>query len=167
MKPGVSVSQAERVDVAVIGAGFAGLYAHYSLRERGLSASGFEEAGDVGGTWYWNRYPGARVDIESLQYCFHFSPEIREEWFWSERFASQPELLRYFNYVADRFDLRRDIKFNSRVISATFHDGTNLWTIETDKGDVVQARHCIMGTGLLSAPYRPPFPGVENFKGEW
>ena len=167
MKPGVSVSQAERVDVAVIGAGFAGLYAHYSLRERGLSASGFEEAGDVGGTWYWNRYPGARVDIESLQYCFHFSPEIREEWFWSERFASQPELLRYFNYVADRFDLRRDIKFNSRVISATFHDGTNLWTIETDKGDVVQARHCIMGTGLLSAPYRPPFPGVEIFKGEW
>ena len=167
MKPGASVPQAERVDVAVIGAGFAGLYAHYSLRERGLSASGFEEAGDVGGTWYWNRYPGARVDIESLQYCFHFSPEIREEWFWSERFASQPELLRYFNYVADRFDLRRDIKFNSRVISAAFHDDTNLWTVETDKGDVVQARHCIMGTGLLSAPYRPPISGVEDFKGEW
>ena len=167
MVSGDPVSQAGRVDVVVIGAGFAGLYAHYGLRELGLSARGFEEAGDVGGTWYWNRYPGARVDIESLQYCFHFSPEIREGWFWSERFASQPELLRYFNYVADRFDLRRDIKFNTRVVSAVFDDGTNHWTVETDNGDIVQARYCIMGTGLLSAPYRPPFPGVEDFKGEW
>lgn len=167
MEPANSVSQAERVDVIVIGAGFAGLYAHYGLRERGLSACGFEEAGDVGGTWYWNRYPGARVDIESLQYCFHFSPEIREEWFWSERFASQPELLRYFNYVADRFDLRRDITFNARVVSAVYSDEENLWTVETDKGDIARGTYCILGTGLLSAPYQPPFPGAEDFKGEW
>lgn len=157
----------ERVDVVVVGAGFAGLYALHGLRERGLTARGFEEGADVGGTWHWNRYPGARVDIESLQYCFHFSPEIREEWFWSERFASQPELLRYFNYVADRFDLRRDIRFNARVISAVFNDDTNLWTVETDRGDVAEARYCIMGTGLLSAPYQPPFPGIEDFRGEW
>ena len=157
----------ECVDVVVVGAGFAGLYALHGLRERGLTARGFEAGGDVGGTWYWNRYPGARVDIESLQYCFHFSPEIREEWFWSERFASQPELLRYFNYVADRFDLRRDIEFDTRVVSAVFNDVTNLWTVGTDKGDTVKATYCIMGTGLLSAPYSPPFPGVEDFRGEW
>ena len=157
----------ECVDVVVVGAGFAGLYALHGLRERGLTARGFEAGGDVGGTWYWNRYPGARVDIESLQYCFHFSPEIREEWFWSERFASQPELLRYFNYVADRFDLRRDIEFDTRVVSAVFDDVTNLWTVGTDKGDTVKATYCIMGTGLLSAPYSPPFPGVEDFQGEW
>ena len=157
----------ECVDVVVVGAGFAGLYALHGLRERGLTARGFEAGGDVGGTWYWNRYPGARVDIESLQYCFHFSPEIREGWFWSERFASQPELLRYFNYVADRFDLRRDIEFDTRVVSAVFDDVTNLWTVGTDKGDTVKATYCIMGTGLLSAPYSPPFPGVEDFRGEW
>ena len=157
----------ECVDVVVVGAGFAGLYALYGLRERGLTARGFEAGGDVGGTWYWNRYPGARVDIESLQYCFHFSPEIREEWFWSERFASQPELLRYFDYVADRFDLRRDIEFGTRVVSAVFDDVTNLWTVGTDKGGTVKATYCIMGTGLLSAPYSPPFPGVEDFRGEW
>ncbi len=156
----------ECVDVVVVGAGFAGLYALHGLRERGLTARGFEAGGDVGGTWYWNRYPGARVDIESLQYCFHFSPEVREEWFWSERFASQPELLRYFNYVADRFDLRRDIEFDTRVVSAVFNDVTNLWTVGTDKGDTVKATYCIMGTGLLSAPYSPPFPGVEDFQGE-
>ena len=157
----------ECVDVVVVGAGFAGLYALYGLRERGLAARGFEAGGDVGGTWYWNRYPGARVDIESLQYCFHFSPEIREEWFWSERFASQPELLRYFDYVADRFDLRRDIEFDTRVVSAVFDDVTNLWTVGTDKGGTVKATYCIMGTGLLSAPYSPPFPGVGDFRGEW
>ena len=162
-----SDAQPEHVDVVVVGAGFVGLYALYGLRKRGISARGFEEGGDVGGTWYWNRYPGARVDIESLQYCFHFSPEIRETWFWSERFASQPELLRYFNYVADRFDLRRDIRFNTRVVSADYNDDTNLWTVETDKRGIVKATYCIMGTGLLSAPYRPPILGIEDFQGEW
>ncbi len=164
---GAAGARPEHVDVVVVGAGFAGLYALHGLRERDLSARAFEEAGDVGGTWYWNRYPGARVDIESLQYCFHFSDVIREEWDWSERYASQPEILRYFDFVADRFDLRRDITFNSRVVSAVYSDEENLWTVTTDKGDVAQGTYCIMGTGLLSAPYQPPFPGVEDFRGEW
>ena len=156
----------EHVDVVVVGAGFAGLYTLYRLRERGMSARVFETSTDVGGTWYWNRYPGARCDVESLQYSYSFSPELRKEWTWSERYGGQPEILRYIKHVADRFDLRRDIKFNTRVKSAVFNDETNLWTVETDQGDVVLATFCIMATGCLSTPYEPAYPGLEDYQGD-
>ena len=157
----------ERVDVLVVGAGLAGLYILYCLRQRGLTARAFEAGSGVGGTWYWNRYPGARVDVESRQYCYHFSDELLREWTWTERFATQPELLRYVNFVADRLDLRRDVKFETRVTSAHFDDDANLWTLRTDRGDVASAQYCIMATGSLSTPFRPPFPGLEDFKGDW
>ena len=157
----------ESVDVLVIGMGFAGMYILYSLRQRGLTAWAFEAGSDVGGTWYWNRYPGARVDVDSVQYSYNFSDELTQEWEWTEKFAAQPELLRYATYVADRFDLRRDAKFNTRVISAEFDDDTNLWTLKTDQGDVVTAPYSIMATGSLSTPYKPPYPGIENFQGDW
>jgi cyclohexanone monooxygenase len=160
-------STREHVDVLVVGAGLSGLYILYCLRERGLSARAFEAGSGVGGTWYWNRYPGARVDVESVQYSYHFSDELAQEWKWTEKFAAQPELLRYVNYVADRFDLRRDVKFDTRVTSAIFDDETNQWTLETDKGDVATAPYCIMATGSLSTPYRPPFPGLDDFHGDW
>ncbi len=155
------------VDVLVVGAGIAGLYILYCLRQRGLTARAFETGSDVGGTWYWNRYPGARVDVDSVQYSYNFSDEITQEWVWSEKFATQPELLRYVNFVADRLDLRRDVKFDTRVVTAEFDDETNLWTLKTDKGDVASAPYCIMATGSLSTPYQPPFPGFEDFGGEW
>ena len=157
----------EHVDVVVIGMGFAGMYILYCLRGRGLTARAFEAGSDVGGTWYWNRYPGARVDVDSVQYSYNFSKELREEWVWSERFAAQPELLRYATFVADKFGLRRDAKFNTRVTSADFDVEANLWTVETDQGDVATAPYCIMATGSLSTPYNPPYPGIEDFAGDW
>ena len=160
-------SSPEFVDVLVVGMGFAGMYILYCLRERGLTARAFEAGSDVGGTWYWNRYPGCRVDVDSVQYSYNFSEELTREWQWTEKFASQPELLRYAIHVADRFDLRRDAKFDTRVISAEFDEEMNLWTLRTDKGDVASAPYCIMATGSLSTPYKPPFPGIENFRGEW
>ena len=160
-------SSPEFVDVLVVGMGFAGMYILYCLRERGLTARAFEAGGDVGGTWYWNRYPGCRVDVDSVQYSYNFSEELTREWQWTEKFASQPELLRYAIHVADRFDLRRDAKFDTRVISAEFDEETNFWTLRTDKGDVASAPYCIMATGSLSTPHKPPFPGIEDFRGEW
>ena len=157
----------EHVDVLVIGAGLSGLYILYCLRQRGLSARAYEAGSDVGGTWYWNRYPGARVDVESMQYSYHFSDELAQEWKWTEKFATQPELLQYVNHVADRFDLRRDVKFDTRVTSAIFDDDANQWTVQTDRGDIASAPYCIMATGSLSTPYRPPFPGLDEFRGDW
>ena len=163
----VAGARAERVDVLVVGMGFAGMYVLYRARQRGLTARAFEAASDVGGTWYWNRYPGCRVDVDSVQYSYNFSNELTKEWRWTEKFAAQPELLRYCNHVADRFDLRRDVKFDTRVTSAVFDDETNLWTLGTDKGDIVSAPYCIMATGSLSTPYKPPYPGIENFRDDW
>ena len=157
----------ETVDVLVVGMGFAGMYLLHCLRQRGLTARAFEAGSDVGGTWYWNRYPGCRVDVDSVQYSYNFSEALNRDWQWTEKFASQPELLRYANHVADRFDLRRDAKFDTRVVSAGFDDETNLWTLRTDKGDVASAPYCVMATGSLSTPYNPPFPGIEDFRGEW
>ena len=154
-------------DVVVIGAGFAGLYAHYRFRALGLVAFGFEAAPDVGGTWFWNRYPGARCDVESLDYAYSFSPELLNEWRWSERFATQPEILRYANHVADRFDLRRDIAFETRVTSADFDDATSTWLVCTDRGDAVQCRYLMSAVGGLSLPKPPEIPGLEDFKGQW
>ncbi len=155
------------VDVVIVGAGFAGLYALHLLRGRGLKTRMFDAASDVGGTWFWNRYPGARCDVESLDYSYSFSNEIQQEWEWSERYATQAEILKYINFVADRLDLRRDITFNTRVKSATFNEEQSRWHIETSTGEHVNARFCIMATGNLSLPRVPEFPGLEDFKGAW
>jgi len=155
----------EGLDAVIVGAGFSGLYMLHKLRSQGLRARVYEAGAGVGGTWYWNRYPGARVDIESLEYAYSFSPELDEDWRWSERYATQPELLRYFEHVADRFDLRRDIKFETRVLSATFAEAAHRWTIVTDRGERVSAKFCVMATGVLSVTKAPDFPGVESFEG--
>jgi cyclohexanone monooxygenase len=155
----------ESFDIVIVGAGFSGLYMLHRARALGLSARVFDDAGGVGGTWYWNRYPGARVDVESQEYSYSFSPELEEEWVWSERYASQPELLRYLNHVADRFDLRRDVRLGTRVTAARFDEGESRWLVETDRGDRVSARFCILATGCLSVPNQPAFPGAESFKG--
>ncbi|HEX7760074.1 MAG TPA: NAD(P)/FAD-dependent oxidoreductase [Caulobacteraceae bacterium] len=153
-------------DAVIVGAGFSGLYMLHKLRGLGLTARVYEAGAGVGGTWYWNRYPGARVDIESQEYSYSFSPELDEEWVWSERYASQPELLRYLNHVADRFDLRRDIQFDTRVTAAAFDEATNRWTVTTDRGQTVRARYCIMATGCLSVTNEPRFPGAGSFQGK-
>ncbi|HLZ01424.1 MAG TPA: NAD(P)/FAD-dependent oxidoreductase [Bradyrhizobium sp.] len=152
-------------DAVVVGAGFAGMYMLHRLRGLGFTARVFEAGGGVGGTWYWNRYPGARCDVESMQYSFSFSEELDQEWNWSEKYSPQPEILAYANHIADRFDLRRDIVFDTRVVRATFDEAAKRWQIETDRGDRVSARFCIMAVGCLSAPNRPRFEGIGDFKG--
>ena len=152
-------------DAVVVGAGFAGLYMLHRLRELGLSVRVYETASGVGGTWFWNRYPGARCDVESLEYSYSFSAELEREWRWTERYAAQPEILRYINHVAERFDLKRDIQFDTRVTAAIFDQAANNWTIRTDRGDEVAARFCIMATGCLSAAHIPDFKGLESFRG--
>jgi cyclohexanone monooxygenase len=154
-----------RCDVVIVGAGFSGMYLLHRMRGLGLSARVFEAGAGVGGTWYWNRYPGARVDVESQEYSYSFSEDLQDEWLWTERYAAQPELLDYLNHVADRFDLRRDIQFDTRVTAATFDEAQALWTVATDGGETVQARYCIMATGCLSVPNEPAFPGQDLFKG--
>ena len=153
------------LDAVVVGAGFAGMYMLHRLRGLGFSARVFEAGGGVGGTWYWNRYPGARCDVESMQYSFSFSEELDQQWNWSEKYAPQPEILCYANHVADRFDLRRHIVFDTRVIAATFDEDAKCWLVETDRGDRVSAKFLIMAIGCLSAPNRPRFSGIEDFRG--
>jgi cyclohexanone monooxygenase len=156
---------AETIGAVIVGAGFAGMYMLHRLRGLGISARVFEQADDVGGTWYWNRYPGARCDVESMQYSYSFSPELQQEWQWSERFSAQPEILRYARHVADRLDLRRDIRFETKVTSATFDEATNRWTVETDRGDRVTAHHVVMATGCLSSARLPDIAGLGSFQG--
>ena len=153
-------------DVVIIGAGAAGLYALHRIRGLGLSAKVFEKGDGVGGTWYWNRYPGARCDVESWDYCYTFSEELEQEWEWTERFPTQPELERYFNHVADRFDLRRDIEFDTRVDQARFDDDRNRWLIKTSTGATVSARFLISAAGCLSEVNTPQFEGAEAFEGQ-
>ena len=155
------------VDAVIVGAGLAGLYMLHRLRGLGFSARVFEAGADVGGTWYWNRYPGARCDVESMEYSYSFSESLQQEWHWNERYAGQPEILRYVRHVADRFDLRRDIQFETRVTTATFDEGTSRWAIETDRGELVSAQFCIMATGCLSSTQEPQFEGLETFTGDW
>jgi cation diffusion facilitator CzcD-associated flavoprotein CzcO len=154
-------------DVVIVGAGFAGLYMLHRVRQLGFSARVIEKGHDVGGTWYWNRYPGARCDVESLEYSYSFSEDLRKEWQWTERYATQPEILRYLNHVADRFDLRRDIQFDTTVTSATFDEGEGRWTIATDGDERVSAQFCVMATGCLSAAKVPNYKGLETFQGKW
>jgi cyclohexanone monooxygenase len=173
-----------RVDAVVVGAGFGGLYALHRLRESGLSVRVFEAGSDVGGTWYWNRYPGARCDVESFDYSYSFSEELQQEWDWTERYASQPEILSYIEHVADRFDLRRDITFDTRVDAATFDEAEGRWLIETSpaagnssatgnssvtgnsSGEQVSATYLVMATGCLSSSRIPDFPGIDEFEGQ-
>src|ERR1700728_519132 len=155
----------ENLDAIIVGAGLAGLYQLHLLRERGLRVLIIEAAGDVGGTWYWNRYPGARCDIQSLSYSYSFSPELEQDWEWSEKYPTQPEVLRYLNHVADRFDLRRGITFSTRVVSAHFDEITQRWTVSTDTGESVSARFVIMATGTLSVSKLPEVPGLERYQG--
>jgi cyclohexanone monooxygenase len=156
-----------RVDAVVVGAGFAGLYLLHRLRSVGVSARVFEAGSGIGGTWFWNCYPGARCDVESLEYSYSFSPELEQEWEWTERYPSQPEILRYLNHVADRFDLRRDIRLNTTVTDASFDEDSSRWQVRTEAGDRISARFCIMATGCLSQRNEPDFEGLETFEGDW
>ena len=153
-------------DVIVVGAGMAGLYLLHRLRGLGMSALALEAADDVGGTWYWNRYPGARCDIQSLDYQFSFDPELEREWEWTEKYATQPEILRYLEHVADRYDLRRDIRFATQVDRAVWDEATSSWRVSTAGGDELTSRHYIMATGTLSVPKNPDIVGAERFQGE-
>jgi cyclohexanone monooxygenase len=152
-------------DAIIVGAGFAGLYMLHKLRGLGFTARVIEAADDVGGTWYWNRYPGARCDIESFDYSYSFDEDLQQEWEWSERYAPQPEILRYLQHVAERFDLRRDIQFETRVERASWNDDSKRWTITTDAEDNYSAQYCIMGTGCLSSFNRPDIAGLDDFAG--
>lgn len=156
---------ADNPDVIIVGAGFAGLYAIYRFRDLGLSIKVLEAGDDVGGTWFWNRYPGARCDVPSLEYSFGFSSELEQEWHWPEVFSAQPDILEYANHVADKFDLRRDIQFNTRVISVEYLDEDNLWSLTSEAGEVFTAQFCIMATGCLSVPNKPEIPGEDEFSG--
>jgi cyclohexanone monooxygenase len=153
------------LDVIIIGAGVGGLYALYKLRKLGYRVRAYEAADGVGGTWYWNRYPGCRCDVESLEYSFSFDEDLQQEWEWPERYGGQPVILDYVNHVADRFDLRKDVQFNTRIKTAEFSNADNLWTIKTDAGETVSAPYCIMATGNLSTPRKPNWPGFDDYKG--
>ncbi len=156
----------KHTDVVIVGAGFSGLYLLHKMRELGLSARVFEAGGDVGGTWYWNRYPGARCDIESMEYSYSWCEELEQEWDWSERYSAQPEILAYLSHVAERFDLRDDITFSTRVTAAHFDEASERWTVTTDSGETVSARFVVMATGCLSSPNKPEFEGEDDFEGE-
>ena len=152
-------------DVLIVGAGFSGLYLLHRLRGSGFKVRIVDRASDVGGTWFWNRYPGARCDVESMQYAYSFSPELEQEWVWSEKYATQPEILRYARHVAERFDLRRDIEFDTTVESAVFDESNHQWRIETSEGRTISANFCVMATGCLSTTNTPHFEGLDSFKG--
>jgi cation diffusion facilitator CzcD-associated flavoprotein CzcO len=152
-------------DAVIVGAGFAGMYMLYRLRALGFSVRVFEAASGVGGTWYWNRYPGARCDVESVQYSYQFCVELQQEWEWSEKYATQPEILRYANHVADRFDLRRDIQFDTRITAAEFDEASGRWTLRTDDDVQIDATFCVMATGCLSATNTPKLAGLDSFQG--
>ena len=154
-------------DAVVVGAGFAGLYMLYRLRQLGLKTQVYETGDGVGGTWYWNRYPGARCDVESMQYSYSFSEQLQQEWEWTERYPKQEEILRYVNHVADRFELRSDIQFETRVTAATYDEANHNWTVRTHRGDTVVARFLISAAGCLSAGRVPDLAGLDDFKGKW
>jgi cyclohexanone monooxygenase len=156
----------DRPDVLVVGAGFAGMYAVYRFRALGLRVKVLEAGSDVGGTWYWNRYPGARCDVPSLEYSYGFSPELEQTWDWPEVFSAQPDILRYADHVADRFDLRRDMQFDTRVVAVDYLEDETLWRLTTDAGEEFRAPYCVMATGCLSVPNKPRIEGAEAFRGE-
>ena len=154
-------------DAIVVGAGFSGLYLIYQLRKLGMSVHVIEAGAGVGGTWYWNRYPGARCDVESMEYCYSFDDALQQEWQWTERYPQQAEILTYLNHVADRFQLRSAIELNTRVTAAHYQESSKTWKVRTDKGTEYTSTFCIMASGCLSTVRVPPFPGIERFKGTW
>ncbi|MEU0631194.1 NAD(P)/FAD-dependent oxidoreductase [Streptomyces sp. NPDC005989] len=160
-----SITESDDVDVVVVGAGVTGLYAMHKLRGLGHSVRGFERGDDVGGVWYWNRYPGARCDVESVDYSYSFDEELQQEWDWSEKYAAQPEIIRYLHHVADRFDLRRSYAFSTSVTSAELDEETLRWTVRTDGGEVVSARFCVFAVGCLSSTHVPDIAGAGEFTG--
>jgi len=162
-----NTAPASLFDAVIVGAGFSGLYMLHRLRELGLAVQVYEAGSGIGGTWFWNRYPGARCDVESMDYAYSFSEQLAQEWEWTEKYPSQPEILRYLEHVADRFDLRQSIQLKTRVTAAVFNEATNRWEIRTDTGDHVSAKFCIMATGCLSAAKLPDIEGLESFKGSW
>ena len=157
---------ATSTDVVVVGAGMAGIYLLHKLRTLGFSAIGVEAADGVGGTWYWNRYPGARCDVQSLDYSYSFDPDLEDEWQWTERYSTQPEILSYLNFVADKHGVKEDIRFETRVDKATWDEDANRWRIITDAGDEIVCQHYVMATGCLSTPKTPDVPGVERYQGD-
>src|SRR3954464_318111 len=157
---------AETYDVVVVGAGFAGMYMLHRLRGLGFSVRVYEQGGDVGGTWYWNRYPGARCDVESMQYSYSFSDDLQQQWDWSERYAPQPEILKYANHVANRFGLRSDIQLNTRVDRAAFDEAAKTWSVATSDGKTVTAKYVVLATGCLSNARMPDIKGLADFKGK-
>ena len=163
--PQRAAGQRQQFDAVIVGAGFAGLYMLHRLQQRGLAVRLFEAGSGVGGTWYWNRYPGARVDVESMEYSYSFDEDLQQEWSWSERYAAQPELLEYMNHCADRFNLRPNMQFDTRVTAAVYDEDTRGWRISTDRGDEVSARYCILATGFLSAGEVPAFEGLDDYQG--
>jgi len=154
-------------DVIVVGAGFGGMYMLHELRKIGLNVLVLEEATGVGGTWYWNRYPGARCDVESMEYSYSFSDELQQEWNWTHRFSTQPEILEYANHVADRFDLRSHIKFQTRVNSVEYDAGEKKWLLRSTSDEEFQGRYCVMATGTLSSVNEPKFAGLDKYEGDW
>jgi cyclohexanone monooxygenase len=154
-------------DAIIVGAGVSGLYALHRLRGMGMSVRLYEAGSDVGGTWYWNRYPGCRCDVESMEYSYAFDSDLQQEWEWPERYGTQPEILRYVKHVAERYDLRRDIVFNTRIVRAVFNEAAERWVLTTEAGDTLTAAFCIMATGSLSTPRVPDFKGLESFQGKW
>jgi len=162
----MSDNSIEHLDVVVVGAGFAGMYAVYRAGKDNRSVKCFEAGTEVGGTWYWNRYPGARVDIECLEYSYSFDEALQQEWEWTERYAGQDEILSYAKFVADKYNLREHMQFETRVESALFDEETQRWVVKTNRGDHISAKFCFMATGLISAPVDPSFEGLDSFKGQ-
>ena len=155
-----------KLDAVIVGAGFGGMYMVHKLRQMGLDLLGIEAGGDVGGVWYWNRYPGARCDLMCIDYSYGFSSEIEQEWTWPEQFAHQRDILAYANFVADKLDLRRAFKFETRVTGATWNDGRKLWNIRTNTDEVYEATYLVMASGPLSVPRENEFEGLKSFGGE-
>jgi cyclohexanone monooxygenase len=162
-----AVAEGQRLDMLVVGAGFAGVYQLYKAREMGLSVRVLETGDGVGGTWFWNRYPGARCDVESLDYSYSFDRDLEDEWQWSERYASQAEILRYIEHVVDRFGLRDGIQLGSRVTQAVFDEDRLCWTLRTEAGEAFECTYLVMATGGLSIPQRPELKGLDDFRGKW
>ena len=162
---GAAARPQETLDAVIVGAGFAGLYMLHLMRRQGLDGRIIEAGGGVGGTWYWNRYPGARCDVQSMEYSYQFCPELEQEWEWSERYATQSEILRYADHVADRFGLKSDIRFNCRVTAASFDKSAGYWLVETDDGGCIAARFVVMATGCLSSTNTPDIKGLDTFDG--
>lgn len=167
MSEATPAKEAIQLDVAVVGAGLGGLYAIHRLRGLGFKSRAFEAGSGVGGTWFWNKYPGARCDIESLEYSYSFDDDLQQEWSWPERYATQPQILAYIQHVAERFDLMRDVQLNTRITEATFNADLNRWILKTSNGETIAARFCIMATGNLSTPRVPDFKGIDTFEGKW